>query len=126
MTISRPTLSLIAERYLDTSLESGEITELEGELAVRGITGGRRWLLELLTAGGLWWNVFWWESFDFSGRDVLFGWVGNILVAGCVSAAVANSVGLAWAVVAAALLLILAISVGFRIRTGSSRRGPEA
>jgi len=50
------------------------------ELQNRQISALRMLALRLVTAGGLWWNIFWWEWGILDGRDIAFGWMSNVVV----------------------------------------------
>jgi hypothetical protein len=119
-------MSLIGERYLDTQLDRGHIEGLERELASRGIVGLKRWALEIFAAGGLWWNVVWWEWCDLDERDVRLGWTYNLIFGGCITGAVAYRFGLPWAAGSALVLLVLWLWLGFSLRSGTVAAEPEA
>jgi len=34
----------------------------------------------LVTAGGLWWNVIWWEWALLDGKDIFLGWAQNLAI----------------------------------------------
>ena len=116
----RDTLSLIGDRYLDTQFDSEHIVSLEAELRDRGVTGFKRWALEYLAAGGLWWNLLWWEWVDLDGKDIKLGWVQNgflyLIVGGAVYFLLSSFLVSLGAVL---LLHVFTTCIGFELRKGS-------
>jgi hypothetical protein len=126
VTVSRSTLALIGARYRDTQHDAAYIDELERELTSRGVVGAWRWALELYAAGGLWWNVVWWEWCGLDGRDMLLGWILNLILGGFAATAVWYCFGLAWGLAVALPLLAFVVSVGLSLRSGTIAEEPEA
>ena len=75
------TWQIIATPFLDTKFPADFRAAFRDELKSRGVTGRAfvwRWLI---AAGGLWWNVLWWEWGALGRRDIIFGWISNFLLA---------------------------------------------
>ncbi len=126
MTVSRPTLTLIGARYLDTQHDASYIDELELELSRRGVVGARRWALELYAAGGLWWNFVWWEWCELGGSDMKLGWILNLILGGLAATAVWYCFGVAWGLAIALSLLAFFVFAGLSLRSGTIAVEPEA
>jgi len=109
------TWELLAFPYLDTDLpDFAEAAKLE--LESRSISPTRLALLRAATAGGLWWNVLWWEWVSLDGTDVAHGWLLNL------SLVIALVVGLFWGLLAAIVALMgLSIASSLVLRPISSR-----
>ena len=119
MKVSRSTLSLIGERYLDTQHSADELAAIESELVHRRVVGLKRWLLEYVAAASLWWNIIWWDDFNLDGRDIAYGWLGN-LVSGLVIFYIAYKwFGPAWASIVLLLAHVITIRIGISIRSKS-------
>ena len=116
---SRTTFSLIGARYLDTQLKPDEIDLIELELVTRGITGSKRWLLEYIAAGGLWWNIIWWEWIGLDGRDVRIGWLYNLFIGSALFAFAAYFFGWRAATAAAVIAHLATVYLGFSLRSGT-------
>jgi len=126
MSSSRSTFSLLGDRYLDTQFDRDYIDGLERELARRGVVGLRRWILEFVAAGGLWWNVIWWEWCDLDERDVQIGWLQNLVLGACISGAIAHWFGWLWAAGVAVALLAFVLWSGFSLRGRTCTTSSEA
>ena len=79
------TWEIISRPFLDTDMPEFARAGKE-ELARRGITGTKLLAMRLFAAGGLCWNLFWWEWAHLGLGDILFGWALNfaLLFAICV------------------------------------------
>ena len=115
----RTVLSLIGDRYLDTQHDQAYILQLETELSQRGITGIKRAVLEYVAASGLWGNVFWWEWEELNGKDVLYGWLSNLLLFSIVFAVSSYFLGVTFGVLLALVAHLITTMLGFYFRSGS-------
>lgn len=122
---SRTTLSLIGARYLDTQFQPEDISRIEQELRGRGIVGAKRWIVEYIAAGGLWWNIIWWEWIDLDGRDIRIGWLYNLIIGSASFAFAAYCFSWNVALVGIILAHLVTLYLGFSLRSGtvSGRKG---
>lgn len=80
------TWELLGQPYLDT--EMPEYSQAcKAELQSRGIVGVKLLTMKLIAAGGFCWNLLWWEWVNLSGRDVVFGWISNLILVSVILAA---------------------------------------
>lgn len=123
---SRTTFSLIGDRYLDTQFQPEDIALVERELQARGIVGPKRWLVEHIAAGGLWWNIVWWEWINLNGRDICIGWLYNLIIGSALFSFVGHYVG--WHAAFASIMLahFITLYVGFSLRSGTVSDHKEA
>ena len=74
------TWAILAAPYLDTEHDPEWKEAFAQELQRRGITGFALYWRNVVAAGGLWWNIIWWEWALFDGRDIALGWAQNLAI----------------------------------------------
>lgn len=71
------TWEILGAPFLDTEHDKEWKGAFVNELKRRGITGfSLRWR-QVITAGGLWWNIMWWEWAVLGSKDIALGWAFN-------------------------------------------------
>lgn len=119
MKISKEIFELIGERYLDATHSKEEIELIEARLKTLNVHSSFRWLIEIFAAGGLWWNVFWWEWISLNLSDMVYGWILNIKIAGIIFLFSWLLMSIEVGAVCVFLFLIFAIYIGLQLRSGS-------
>ena len=114
-----PTLTLIAQQYLDTQHDAEHIAALDAELKRRGIVGLKRVMFEYLAASSLWWNIFWWEWGALGGRDIAFGWSQNVAAFGLIGGLISFFAGPTSAVIGLLLVHGITLWLGLSLRKGT-------
>lgn len=117
--VDKSIFSIIGDRYLDTQHTKVYIESLEAELKKRGITGIYRWFLEYIAASSLWWNVVWWEWCDLNGKDIIIGWIQNIVLFGFLALITTVVFGFFAGIITFLVLHILTTWLGFDLRSGT-------
>lgn len=117
--MKQTTLSIIAERYLDTEHTIGYIKALEAELRKRKVTGIKRWALEYLAASSLWWNIIFWEWSHFDGSDIFAGWRMNLILFSITSLIITFIFTFKAGIINFFVLHVVTTTLGFLLRQGS-------
>lgn len=113
---------LIGERYLDVTFSNEEIELIEQRLKVLNINWSFRWLIEIFAAGGLWWNIFWWEWLSLNLFDMVHGWVLNLLFSSVIFTFAWVVINVRAGLVCALLFLMFTLYMGFQLRAGSKEK----
>ena len=71
------TWEILGAPFLDTEHDKEWKEAFKTELKRRGITGFSLLWRQVITAGGLWWNILWWEWAILGGKDIVLGWAFN-------------------------------------------------
>lgn len=93
----------ICEPFLDTDMPQ-MVWEATRVLELRGYTPRQIRRLRLFAAGGLWWNVLWWEWVHLDLADVLLGWAFNCALLGLLAGLTLWATVGPWPAIAAFLL----------------------
>lgn len=109
---------LIGERYLDTEHSKAYLDKVEKQLKARNVVGLKRFFLEYIGASTFWWNVIWWDWVSLNERDVIFGWILNIITFG-LSGYLSTLVFPWWSFwVVFGLLHLVTLTMGLKMRQG--------
>jgi len=122
MTKIKEVFELIGERYLDVTHSKEEIELIERRLKVLNVNWSFRWLIEIFAAGGLWWNIFWWEWLSLNLFDMLYGWILNIIIGSIIFLLVWLLMTIKVGVVCTGLFFIFGMYIGFQLRDGSKEK----
>ncbi len=113
---------LIGERYLDVTHSKEDVELIEHRLKALNVNWSFRWLIEIFAAGGLWWNIFWWEWLSLNLFDMIYGWILNFIIGSLIFLFFWLTIAMKVGAVCTCLFLIFVIYIGLQLREGSKEK----
>lgn len=113
---------LIGERYLDVTHSKEGVEIIESRLKELNVSWSYRWCMEIFAAGGLWWNIFWWEWISLDLSDMIYGWILNFIMGLVIFLFMWFLLSVTVGVLCVFLFLVFGVYMGLQLREGSKEK----